>query len=464
MRILHLAHDHLEQAVAGIEVYTSRLLTLQRTTDEPGLVVARPDPSRPTGRFDTKTWLDVPCYEVVQNRDGWRFEQTWRDPRLAPAFRRIYEDFRPDLIHVQSLINLTLSAIDVACESGIPIVLTLHDHSFACAQGGQRFHVDRSRCDRLDAVRCARCTWAGVGPIPALRAAARRACPGPTAPGPTGASPPPTASARSLMRLRTALARHVPVSSEGGRIRRRWDAMRGLAERVALFIAPSQDMRRAALEFGFPPDRIQHLPHGIPRTVSPRARGIDDVALHFGYVGSLVPHKGVHHLITAFSDMPEGARLDVHGALDDAPEYVRELRARARHPGICFAGPLAPEAVPSAMVRFDCLVAPSIWRENAPLGVQEAFAAGTPVVASDLGGHRELLDGGGGLLFPPDEEAALAATLRRLATQPGLVSELAAKVRPPCRLEEHGDALRELYRRVLHSGSGSAIASTPHGL
>jgi glycosyltransferase involved in cell wall biosynthesis len=187
----------------------------------------------------------------------------------------------------------------------------------------------------------------------------------------------------------------------------------------------------------------------------------DNLARRFGYVGSIVPHKGVHHLIEAFSTMPAHAILDIYGSLRDSPDYVRDLRARCHHPGIHFAGELRPEEVPAAMASFDCLIAPSIWQENAPLGVQEAFAAGTPVVASDLGGHRELFEEGGGLLIPPGDHSALSTVLTRLATEPGLIGQIASGVRPPRTMEQHLAELRSLYSAVLERVDHPVRSSTP---
>ena len=118
-------------------------------------------------------------------------------------------------------------------------------------------------------------------------------------------------------------------------------------------------------------------------------------------------------------------------------------------------GELAPDAVPSRLRELDCLVAPSIWAENAPLGVQEALAQGTPVVATDLGGHGELLAQGGGLLVPPGDEPALLAALLRLSRERGLAGELAARAPAPRPLDEHLRALREIYEGLVSRPVGS---------
>ena len=82
----------------------------------------------------------------------------------------------------------------------------------------------------------------------------------------------------------------------------------------------------------------------------------------------------------------------------------------------------------------DVLVVPSMWIENAPFIIREAFAAGVPVIASDLGGMAEMVrDGVDGLLFPPGDARSLAACLRRLSTRTACWIALAPGSCPRCR-------------------------------
>lgn len=441
-------HDDLSRQVAGVEVYTSWLLAGQRSRHDVGVLSARFDPTRKTGELVQHPHAveGVQHFEAIQNRDWWRFEQTWRDPRMKPAYDAALDRFDPDLLHVQHLMNLTLSLVEVAVDRGIPIVMTLHDHFMACANGGQRFHPDRTRCEELDAGVCGRCTWTQVGPLLAIkgrRAAARGLIeldPGRAA----GREVPPD----RLRRLRGRMSRIIPAPFGVDRIEKRWEAMRLLGDRLDLLIAPSRDLARAMIEFGLPESKIQILPHGLPDPSAVEPALLGDHAEHFGYLGSLVPHKGVHHLVTAFNGMPEDAVLSIYGSLTDDPGYVAELRGLAMHPGIRFVGEVPPTEVPTRLATLDCLVAPSIWRENAPLGVQQALAARVAVVATDLGGHRELLEQGGGLLVPPGDDVALRTALQRLHSEQGLARRLAEAAPPPRGIETHLAELDRLYDAV----------------
>ena len=97
-------------------------------------------------------------------------------------------------------------------------------------------------------------------------------------------------------------------------------------------------------------------------------------------------------------------------------------------------------------IRF---VPPPGSAENAPLGVQDAFIAGRPVIATDLGGHKELLARGGGVLYRPGDVDQLAETMARLASEAELGREYAASIPSIPTMEEHVQAIDEIYAEVL---------------
>jgi glycosyltransferase involved in cell wall biosynthesis len=95
-------------------------------------------------------------------------------------------------------------------------------------------------------------------------------------------------------------------------------------------------------------------------------------------------------------------------------------------------------------------VVPSLWYENNPLVLQEAFAAGRPVLASNLGGMAEFTQPNvNGLLFPPGDAAALAQAMTALATDPALLARLRAHVPPVRTIAEEVTALTAIYRAVI---------------
>ena len=102
-----------------------------------------------------------------------------------------------------------------------------------------------------------------------------------------------------------------------------------------------------------------------------------------------------------------------------------------------------------ALASIDVLVVPSIWPENAPLVIQEAFLAGIPVVASRIGGIPEMVtDGKNGLLFTAGDAVALSRTLARLIDEPGLVDPLRDGIPAVRSIEDDVGFARSLYQTL----------------
>jgi glycosyltransferase involved in cell wall biosynthesis len=114
--------------------------------------------------------------------------------------------------------------------------------------------------------------------------------------------------------------------------------------------------------------------------------------------------------------------LRIHGRLEEPmfADYIGALRAAAKDDArITFAGAYDAKAASQVFADMDALVVPSTWYENTPFVVLEAFAAGVPVIASDLGGLREVVrEGHNGALFPAGDAQGLAAAIERVAARP----------------------------------------------
>jgi glycosyltransferase involved in cell wall biosynthesis len=107
------------------------------------------------------------------------------------------------------------------------------------------------------------------------------------------------------------------------------------------------------------------------------------------------------------------------------------------------------------MERVDWVVVPSIWWENAPLVVLEAFRHRRPVICGDVGGMAELVrDGVDGLHAPVGDPAGLARVMRRAVETEGLWDALMAGIRPPPTVAEVALLHLEHYR-----GDSTALAA-----
>jgi phosphatidylinositol alpha-mannosyltransferase len=183
-----------------------------------------------------------------------------------------------------------------------------------------------------------------------------------------------------------------------------------LIERIDHRIAVSEQARASAARY-FPGD-YEIVPNGvsIPPEADPGGRDNQVV-----FVGRQEPRKGLHVLLRAWPEVHRttGARLRVIGA---DPLSVRLLLARQRlsDEGVDVLGIVDGATRTAELMRAKALVAPSLGGESFGMVLTEAFACGTPAVASDIPGYREVMTSDTGLVVAPGDPRALAAALLAL--------------------------------------------------
>jgi phosphatidylinositol alpha-mannosyltransferase len=167
------------------------------------------------------------------------------------------------------------------------------------------------------------------------------------------------------------------------------------------------------------PEAAAALPAAAP------ASAVDEPArLRIAFVGQAVERKGLPVLLRAFEALRDhvAARLDVIGV--DA-QQLQPLMLDTR--GVVVHGKCGDEEKTRVLAAADVLCAPSLGGESFGMVLTEAFAAGTPVVASDIAGYRDVVEHGvNGLLVPRGDATALAEELRDLALDPARRAQLAA--------------------------------------
>ena len=149
--------------------------------------------------------------------------------------------------------------------------------------------------------------------------------------------------------------------------------------------------------------------------------------LRIAFIGQAVERKGLPVLLRAFEALRDHipARLDIVGA--DA-EQLAPLLLDARD--VVAHGKCSDVDKLRVLAEADVLCAPSLGGESFGMVLTEAFAAGTPVVASDIAGYRDVVEHGvNGLLVPRGDATALAEELRDLALDPDRRARLAAAAR-----------------------------------
>ena len=204
----------------------------------------------------------------------------------------------------------------------------------------------------------------------------------------------------------------------------------------------------------FPDLDIQVIPHGMDYRYlvdSDKTYQKNDPIV-FGFCGSILPHKGVHILIEAFTQLEHSnATLMLYGSSYGNDEYDARLRRLADGDRrIQFCGSYKAEDVGAIMANFDVMVVPSVWYENYPLAIHEAFACGIPVVASNIGGMAEKVkDFVTGLTFQVGNHNDLRLKLSTIVEDPEMLNEIKRTITAPPPIEEEAYMYERLYNDVL---------------
>lgn len=205
------------------------------------------------------------------------------------------------------------------------------------------------------------------------------------------------------------------------------DGLNALLTRLTItkadaLLTVSEAMRQAAIDdFGAAPARVHTIVNGFntsvfglkDRQLARQELGLGQDQQMVVYVGRFVEAKGMRELIAAARQLAstnERFRLALVGDGVMRPELLAMVAAAGLTGKVLVPGGQPPEQVAQWISASDVLTLPS-WSEGYPNVVVEALACGRPVVATDVGGTREIVNADNGILIPPRDTAALLAGL-----------------------------------------------------
>jgi glycosyltransferase involved in cell wall biosynthesis len=455
LRILQVIHQFPPHSSQGSEVYCDNLSQeLARTEDVRVFHISNPARGW-RRRLRRETHRGLPTYHCIDRRAYARLAD-WPNEFLRRSFQTVLDEFAPEVVHFHNFLSLGDNLASLARTQGAAVVYTLHDFGLLCPNT-LLLRDDGTLCGKQSAEFFQDC-------CPLLLRTPRR----------SGATP-WTARVPSLARWRLYGRQHpssllgpLILAATAGAARWLGDPRSTSVERkrefflthtrrifrdVDLFLAPSEFLLERYVSCGLPRDKIAHARYGM-RLFSVPGRNHRVGRLRFGYIGALHPHKGIELLLEAFRGLGDRATLHVYGSAFGSPvseSYWRRIRAREAD-AVFFHGAYDNDRVGAILADLDVVVVPSLWYENSPLTIQEAFIAGVPVLTADTGGMAELVrDGIDGLWFRHGNAASLRERLCAVIEDPEVLAPLRAEIPAVLGIEEHAAAILARYRSVRAS-------------
>jgi glycosyltransferase involved in cell wall biosynthesis len=291
--------------------------------------------------------------------------------RSKQEFRRLLRAERPDVVHVHNtFMRISPSIFDACRDERVPAVQTLHNYRLLCP--GWSLSRNGKVCEDCMTHSLWRGVWHGCY--------------------------------RQSMLMTAAVA----LMLKTHRARGTWnDAVNG-------YIALTNFARKKFVQGGLSEHNVHVKPNFLVDDPGERLSPGRSVL----FVGRLAPEKGVKVLLDAWRKIRTSAPLVIMG---DGPERASLEAAcnSADMPNVTFAGRRSRPEIFEAMKHAALVVVPSTWYEGFPMTVVEAFACGTPVLCSDIGGLPEIVkDGRSGLHFRSGDSADLAEKLQVLLGDP----------------------------------------------
>jgi glycosyltransferase involved in cell wall biosynthesis len=257
--------------------------------------------------------------------------------------------------------------------------------------------------------------------------------------------------ARSLEEFQTA--------SPTPRLRALQALRRLTLSRAARIVIPSEYLARIARGWGVAAERISIIPNPAPKTdglvsreEARRRLGVSGPTLVFA--GRIVLQKNLPLAVAALRQVPR-ASLAVVGEGPELSALERAISDASVAERVSLVGALPRDSAMQWLRAADAAVLSSDW-ENFPHAAVEALAAGTPVIATSVGGVPEIVQHGvNGLLVPPGDVAALAAAMHTITADPQLLGRLREGAEASSGRFEQGQTFaaieHELERAVLRS-------------
>ncbi len=437
MKIIHCLNHFLPQQVAGTEIYTISLIKemMQKGVDSLVLI--------PNYASAVNNTYFIQGVRVIQYAEPSVVDRSLKMGKRPAdglkAFIEVLKNEKPDIVHFHELAGsngISLYHVKAAKAAGIKIVMTFHLAGYSC-RTGSLMYKDKELCDGLiDEKRCSLCFLHQKGyekySKPIWTVSDRLFKLG-------------LDSSSMQNKLGTSLSFPFLIK----KLRENLNEIVHTSDKLVLL---TEWYFRVLVNNGLPAGKMMIISQGLPLKVPDvqARRPVNDKPLRLMFIGRISPFKGIHLLIQALKGIdPRKVSLHIYGSSNDH-DYERRCKVDSvAMPNIKWMGQVEQAQVIPYMQQYHALCLPSTFSEMSPLVIQEAFAAGIPVIASNIYGNAEQVKHEkNGLLFEFNNAGALREQIQRLIDNPALISQFQQNIESPRSFRQVGDEYYQLYQEL----------------
>jgi len=396
MRILIVIHGFPPEYMAGSEVYTYHLAKELSKSHEVFIFHRIENPFINEYELIETSYHGLNKFVLNIPYLPHYFEGRYINEKVDSIFSDLLKRIKPDLVHFGHLNYLSTNLPRITKEYSIPTIYTLHDFWLYCPRGQLINRRDDSLCNTINYNNCSQC-----------------------------------------------LEEYLPEKSNE-KINNRFKYIQTyVVDHIDHFIAPSNFLLEKMIELGLPREKVTYLDYGFNFEFFMDYRKMPSEKIRFGYIGRIIPAKGVHLLIDAFNLIESNnAELLIYGSSSS----LEFLQKRATNPNVHFLGSYDNWDIGKVLSNIDVLIVPSIWFENSPLVIHEASIVKIPIITSNIGGMAEYVkDGINGLLFERNNSFDLKEKIESIINDPEQIDYLSNNALKVDSIEDHVKKLEEIY-------------------
>ena len=430
----------MPMAMAGTEIYVHTLAILQQKAGhEAAVITPHIEHYRPGMMQSLYKYDGIDVYQFLETADPTNRQVHYgqKKPEGLENFNILIRELNPDVIHFHELnrsVGFTVEHVKQAKQFGAKIFLTMHLSSYSCNTNVLIYNNEL--CDGIIRERrCTMCAYKNIFHVP-------------------GSIIKPL-SILSIFLKKANVIKKIPdgkiktLLSVPLTISRIHADLKTLEKNVDQLISYSKWYRNILVANGVANNKISVVAAALVTTVNTR---IDKVSrktklpVKMVFIGRIQPTKGIHLIIEAVRSFLHGqVEIDIYGKAEDTNYYRKCIDDSKGIDSINWKGELKREEVVSRLTHYDIFCLASTFSEMSPLVIQEAFAAGIPVLASKVYGNMEQIQHAvNGLLFEYNSVKSLKKQIQKLVDNLGMIQNLKNNIVIP----KNFDIINEAYFKI----------------
>jgi glycosyltransferase involved in cell wall biosynthesis len=395
MRVLKVIHGFPPDYMAGSEVYSYHLVKeLNKVGIDVSVFSRVENQFHENYKIYREKYENIPILRVNKPKRDYLYFDKFYDKNMNKIFRKELETKNPEIVHFGHLSHLSIDLIAIAKELNLPVVYTIHDFWLFCVKG-QMINELGEICQNPSIENCQKCS---------------------------------------------------PYNPKKEEVEKAFSDLKNIIDLVDIFISPSHTLRNFFISQGVPKEKIIYSKYGFDKSKIEFKRKSFKIGdkIKFGFMGRVIPTKGIKVLTEVFSDL-ENETLNIYGNIGAEKRFLESKN-------IIFKGGYKNEDISEVLKDIDVLIVPSTWLENAPLVIQEAFLSGIPVITSNIGGMAELVQNRkNGFLFEVGNSKDLKRVIAEISKNPKVLNSLEIDRNSVVDISDEVQNILEIYKGLLNA-------------